>query len=596
MAKRLFHLLRTSYVTCVLVIANCLFFILAELSGGSVDILTLIRLGAKVDVLIWQGEYWRILSSLFLHMGLSHLLFNLYCLCIFGAMLEGLAGHRRFLLIYLSSGLISNLCSIIFSPAISTGASGAIFGIIGAFIVYIVACRKSLPEGYFLAAGAALIPFLAFMAYSTMVFTGIDYMAHLGGFIWGSFTGGALVQKRIPALLSSTALSAVAAAFLMAALRPNPDFMIKNYLFIGGVKLERGLAADSIPCFEKVLALDKNNSEGMKGLGSAYIQSGQLFKGMVIWEELIQSDPGNIAVRKNLAHIHLILAENAGESGNISEAVRRYEKCIALNPRDPRPYRALGQYAIDRGDYQRGFKLWRKAIYYDPGNRELPGLLRKSIKEWCRISLFPSFPPFAPGKKPDRAAEKLNREGENLLYSSGDYEEALTRFHQSIRRDPCYSLPYCAIGEIHLISGDYDQAELYLEESARLDAGNWKTLCVSGDLARMKGREKEAIRYYTMALSIEKNAAPACAGLSMLYLGRKDWKKAELYIGKALKLQQENPHFHLIHAGIARAGGSEDIYFKEMTASLALAQSHQNRLLREYILKKLVEENNTPTP
>jgi membrane associated rhomboid family serine protease len=111
-------------------------FIIETLIGGSTETDVLIRLGAKVTPLVAAGEYWRLLTAMFLHIGIVHVLFNGYALVAIGTELERILGWRRFLAIYLLSGLFGGLASYAFIASLSAGASGAIFGIIGALAAF----------------------------------------------------------------------------------------------------------------------------------------------------------------------------------------------------------------------------------------------------------------------------------------------------------------------------------------------------------------------------------------------------------------------------------------------------------------------------
>ena len=83
--------------------------------------------------LVWSGEIWRFFSSIFLHGDVGHLILNVFALALFGSILEKFIGGRRFLLVFIVSGILANLVSVNFYNS-SLGASGAIFGIIGALI------------------------------------------------------------------------------------------------------------------------------------------------------------------------------------------------------------------------------------------------------------------------------------------------------------------------------------------------------------------------------------------------------------------------------------------------------------------------------
>mgnify|MGYP000989394012 FL=1 len=92
----------------------------------------LVFLGAKVNSLIAQGEYYRLVTCMFLHGGIVHLGFNMYALYSIGPLVENVFGRKKFILIYFISGILSSLMSYTFSSGISIGASGAIFGLLGA--------------------------------------------------------------------------------------------------------------------------------------------------------------------------------------------------------------------------------------------------------------------------------------------------------------------------------------------------------------------------------------------------------------------------------------------------------------------------------
>ena len=107
------------------------------------NINVLILMGAKVNPLIAQGEIWRLFTAIFLHSGVMHLLFNLYALYVLGPLLEGYIGHLRFLAVFLVSGLYGSLLSYALSGPISVGASGAIFGLLGAITVFFLKYRDN---------------------------------------------------------------------------------------------------------------------------------------------------------------------------------------------------------------------------------------------------------------------------------------------------------------------------------------------------------------------------------------------------------------------------------------------------------------------
>ncbi|GLV58769.1 hypothetical protein KDH_55990 [Dictyobacter sp. S3.2.2.5] len=158
---------------------------------GSDEALTtvLIRYGAKENDLILQGQYWRFLTPLFLHANLLHVGLNMLNLVVLGTFLERLVGHLRFLLIYVITGIISIIASFVFAPdVISVGASGAIFGLVGAYSIFVLVHRRAFPRG-----GLMALLWLVFIIGINLGFgfmiANVDNNAHLGGFISGCLLG-----------------------------------------------------------------------------------------------------------------------------------------------------------------------------------------------------------------------------------------------------------------------------------------------------------------------------------------------------------------------------------------------------------------------
>ncbi|MGE4272853.1 MAG: rhomboid family intramembrane serine protease [Desulfitobacterium sp.] len=179
------------YLTYSLVFINLFIFALMTLAGGSTYTGVLIMFGAKVNALIIQGEYWRLFTSMFLHIGVIHLAFNLYALWILGPILEELFGRIRYLLIYILSGIMGSLASFLFTEAISAGASGAIFGILGALVVY-SRRRPSLWKSGF---GKNLVIIVLINLGIGFFQPGIDVYAHIGGLLSGMFLAAILSMK-----------------------------------------------------------------------------------------------------------------------------------------------------------------------------------------------------------------------------------------------------------------------------------------------------------------------------------------------------------------------------------------------------------------
>lgn len=152
-------------------------------------------LGLKVNQLIIQGQYWRLLVPIFLHGSILHIGFNMYALLIFGPGLERQFGHARFLALYLLGGFGGNVISFLFSSAPSLGSSTAIFGLLGAESVFLYQNRAL----YGKTAQRAIVNIATIAGINLLIglSPGIDNWGHVGGLIGGTlfaWFGGPLLR------------------------------------------------------------------------------------------------------------------------------------------------------------------------------------------------------------------------------------------------------------------------------------------------------------------------------------------------------------------------------------------------------------------
>ena len=147
------------------------------------DANVLAKFGANNILLVKNGEMWRLLTCAFLHVGLIHLIVNMYSLRVIGPSVEGLIGKGKFVFIYLISAISASLMSLVFvdSNIVSVGASGAIFGLMGALLYFGYHYRLYLND----AIKTQIIPVILFNLIIGFMMPGIDNGAHIGGLIGG---------------------------------------------------------------------------------------------------------------------------------------------------------------------------------------------------------------------------------------------------------------------------------------------------------------------------------------------------------------------------------------------------------------------------
>jgi membrane associated rhomboid family serine protease len=169
-------------VTKFLSISLIAIFLLQELTGT-----LLVKSFALFAPLVTSGEWWRLISAGFLHGSIIHLLFNVYILWVIGSQLESIVGNVKFIIIYFVSLLGGSFASYLFSPfgSYSIGASGAIFGLMGAMLV--VGRRRNLDI-------SQITTLVAINVVIGFVLSGIDWRAHLGGLAAGAFIAWVLLN------------------------------------------------------------------------------------------------------------------------------------------------------------------------------------------------------------------------------------------------------------------------------------------------------------------------------------------------------------------------------------------------------------------
>jgi len=179
------------HATYVLMLINLVVLLVMELMGGSTNVDNLIRFGAiHPDRILNEGEFYRLLSATFLHIGVAHLAVNMLSLYIFGTRVERYYGRVNFLWIYTLAGLVGSLFSVFLSSSISAGASGAILGLVGASAV-LTKVKDRVMDGLNYNTMSLIVVVNIGFGLST---PGVDNWGHIGGLIGGAVVGYAICK------------------------------------------------------------------------------------------------------------------------------------------------------------------------------------------------------------------------------------------------------------------------------------------------------------------------------------------------------------------------------------------------------------------
>lgn len=182
---------RSNHFTMIFIGLNVGVFVLMCLAGGfsvmSVDPEVLRGFGAKQnDLIAEQHQYWRLITSMFIHIGLIHLFLNNYALWIIGQEIEQIYGSARFVVLYLVTGMIGSVGSYVFNPqATSAGASGAIFGLFGVMATFAFRYRREIPQMLSREIRRRVLPIIAINLVFGFSVKIVDNAAHIGGLLSG---------------------------------------------------------------------------------------------------------------------------------------------------------------------------------------------------------------------------------------------------------------------------------------------------------------------------------------------------------------------------------------------------------------------------
>jgi rhomboid protease GluP len=179
--------------TIFLIAVNIAVYIFTSVVGGDFVQTNIgaLRQYGQYNFSVWNGAYWQLLTSIFVHLDIIHVALNMLFLVIFGSRAEELFTTEEYFTVYMLSGLSGSLLTLFMMPiyTLSAGASGAIFGLYGAGIIYM---RKTLGQSIL---GALIYSFLLLIL---TVGTGVNIVAHFGGLAAGLIIGFALAKSRHP--------------------------------------------------------------------------------------------------------------------------------------------------------------------------------------------------------------------------------------------------------------------------------------------------------------------------------------------------------------------------------------------------------------
>ena len=321
--------------------------------------------GANVGVYTLSGQWWRLVTYMFLHGGLLHIAFNMWCLWDLGQLCESLYGRWTFAAIYLITGVGGGLARLLWDPRIvSVGASGAIFGLAGALIASFYLGEFSLPRVAISGTLRSLVIFAVFNL-GIGIFGRVDNACHIGGLLSGLALGAVIARlapqpdARRASVIGVIVLVVLAAGFGLREWRGESMRIARAYLD----------AKDPVARLQAIVKQQPNLVQARFDLAQAYLQRDRLPEAEAEFKRVIELQPQNTEARYDLGLVYL--SEKRSDEAKIT-----FAQILAQDANSAEGHYGLGLVLEEQQNYSAAIEEFKRAasaprlqgVYYEMGN------------------------------------------------------------------------------------------------------------------------------------------------------------------------------------------------------------------------------------
>jgi membrane associated rhomboid family serine protease/Flp pilus assembly protein TadD len=354
-------------VTLAILAVNILVYVVMVARGVSPMMPTpqdAIAYGADFGALTLGGQWWRLVTSMFVHFGIFHVGLNMWCLWNLGRAAERLMGKFSYFLAYMISGILGSIASVYWHPeAAGAGASGAIFGIAGVLVSFVY--LKKTPSH--LQINSRMLGSLGtFILYNLLfgaAIPGISNAAHIGGLVMGLAVGAMLPSASAPESSRRARLSLVvlvsAVVLVASALYAKRMKSGANELSSIRQLLNDGKTDNAIKKLQELTAREPELASAQEMLGSVYFAKRQFPEALAALEKAYADDPSEPQYQRALGSAYLTLGKN-------DQAVAFFKKLIAANSEDVMAHLGLGQSYLSLAQFEAAIPEFQKAVALKP--------------------------------------------------------------------------------------------------------------------------------------------------------------------------------------------------------------------------------------
>jgi membrane associated rhomboid family serine protease/tetratricopeptide (TPR) repeat protein len=399
--------------TTALVVANVIVFIVMVVFAGptvinSPSAQVILSFGADRGTLAMTGEYWRLLTNIFVHVGILHLFMNMWIFAVMGPNVERIYGPVKYLIAYLMAGLGGSLLSVYFKPlATSAGASGAVFGVFGLWFGFLLANRKRLKENFVKSNMQSALIFFVIVLVQGHMRAGTDNEAHIGGVLIGIICGF-LIKTSFPGEPKWSMRDTI--GFLLVALLLGGGFKLTQdhtLAFIAANKpvfstaeliapvkdLKANQPKEALNKLNKLIEKHPDNPQARYYRAIAYISLNELSKAVVdldvtlkskvdfppalelkaktlndlrLYKEALQAANSLVTAEPNDAESYLIRSSIYDRLDNTAKTLEDANTAVRLNPNNAATYNNRGYAFINLGLIDDALKDFSTALKMQP--------------------------------------------------------------------------------------------------------------------------------------------------------------------------------------------------------------------------------------
>jgi rhomboid protease GluP len=325
----------------------------------------MVHFGANFGPYTLSGQWWRLLSYMFLHGGFFHIAMNMWCLWNLGALCESLYGRFTYAAIYLITGVAGGLASVGWNPSVlSVGASGAIFGLTGALIASFYLGEFSLSGISIKGTLSSLLFFAGFSLFLGKVVPGIDNACHVGGLVSGLILG-ALIAVAAPE--RDKPIARIGILLFVVVLLAGSAVGVYRWrgagVRFGAMDAQRNLDR-MLGEFQKKVQQNPQDPSAHYALAHAYFSKGQFPEGESELKHVLDLQPQNARARMDLGAAYLT-------QGHPKEAQEEFSRLVALDPNNANAHIGLGMALADQDNHEAAISEYQNALRLDPQARDV---------------------------------------------------------------------------------------------------------------------------------------------------------------------------------------------------------------------------------